>query len=120
MATLIVRDYLSLINVVVPFFYGKLRGYKGVQFQEWMRRLGISTSHIHIEEYSICTNRGNSGNLLTMTQKSGMGAGGGGFCGRISEKEKGYGVIERNKREKWGELDIVVMAPDKTPGFCGS
>ncbi|MEK7651140.1 MAG: LAGLIDADG family homing endonuclease [Patescibacteria group bacterium] len=40
MATLIVRDYLSLINVVVPFFYGKLRGYKGVQFQEWIEKIG--------------------------------------------------------------------------------
>ncbi len=39
-AKLIVRDYLSLKEVVVPFFYGKLRGHKGVQFREWIEKIG--------------------------------------------------------------------------------
>lgn len=41
-ARLIVRDYKSLLEVVVPFFYGKLRGNKGVQFQDWIERIGNS------------------------------------------------------------------------------
>lgn len=40
MAKLIVRDYKSLSGVVVPFFYGKLHGNKGVQFQEWLEKIG--------------------------------------------------------------------------------
>ncbi len=28
--------------------------------------------------------------------------------------EKGYKIIERNFRRKWGELDIIVKSPDKT------
>ena len=51
-----------------------------------------------------------------MTQKSELGREGEDFAAEYL-KRKGYGVIERNKREKWGELDIVVMAPDKTLVF---
>lgn len=31
--------------------------------------------------------------------------------------EKGYSVIERNFRQKWGELDIIAKAPDETLVF---
>jgi hypothetical protein len=41
-AKLIVRDYKSLLEVIVPFFYGKLRGNKGIQFQEWIEKIGSS------------------------------------------------------------------------------
>ncbi len=41
-AKLIVRDYKSLLEVVIPFFYGKLRGNKGVQFQNWIEKIGAS------------------------------------------------------------------------------
>ena len=44
--------------------------------------------------------------------------------GRLGEQEaadylvkKGYKVIERNYRKKWGELDIVAKAPDRTLVF---
>jgi len=30
---------------------------------------------------------------------------------------RGYRIIERNHRQKWGELDIVAKAPDKTLVF---
>jgi len=39
-AKLIVRDYESLLKVIVPFFYGKLHGYKGIQFREWIEKIG--------------------------------------------------------------------------------
>jgi len=29
-------------------------------------------------------------------------------------KSEGYKIVERNYRKKWGELDIVAVAPDKT------
>ncbi len=41
-AKLIVRDYISLIEVIVPFFYGKLWGNKGIQFQNWVEKIGDS------------------------------------------------------------------------------
>ena len=28
-------------------------------------------------------------------------------------KNKGYKILERNHRQKWGELDIIAIAPDK-------
>jgi len=31
--------------------------------------------------------------------------------------KKGYKIIERNKRQKWGELDIIAKAPDRTLVF---
>jgi len=44
--------------------------------------------------------------------------------GRLGEQEavehlikKSYKIIERNYRKKWGELDIVAKAPDKTLVF---
>lgn len=51
-----------------------------------------------------------------MTQKSELGRDGEDFAAEYL-KRKGYKVIERNKREKWGELDVVSMAPDKTLVF---
>ncbi len=36
-------------------------------------------------------------------------------CGYLVEK--GYKIIERNYRERWGELDIVARAPDRTLVF---
>ncbi len=30
---------------------------------------------------------------------------------------KGYKIIDRNVRQKWGELDIIAKAPDKTLVF---
>lgn len=32
-------------------------------------------------------------------------------------KNRGYLIIERNHRQKWGELDIIAKAPDKTLVF---
>lgn len=32
-------------------------------------------------------------------------------------KKRGYRILERNAREKWGELDIVALAKDKTLVF---
>lgn len=32
-------------------------------------------------------------------------------------KRKGYKIIERNHRQKWGEIDIITVAPDKTLVF---
>jgi len=31
--------------------------------------------------------------------------------------KKGYKIIDRNKRQKWGELDIIAKAPDRTLVF---
>lgn len=31
--------------------------------------------------------------------------------------DKGFRVIERNFRESWGELDVIIIAPDKTLVF---
>jgi len=36
-------------------------------------------------------------------------------CGYLVDKK--YKIIERNYRQKWGELDIVAKAPDKTLVF---
>ncbi len=33
-------------------------------------------------------------------------------------QEKGYKIVERNFRQKWGELDIIGQAPDKTLVFA--
>jgi putative endonuclease len=51
-----------------------------------------------------------------MTQKSELGREGESFAAEYL-KNKGYKILERNKRERWGELDIVTMAPDKTLVF---
>ena len=51
-----------------------------------------------------------------MTEKSELGRLGEDFAvGYL--KQNGYKVIERNFRRSWGELDIVVMAEDKTLVF---
>lgn len=39
-AVLMVREYESLRDVVVPLFYKKLRGNKGTQFMEWLENIG--------------------------------------------------------------------------------
>lgn len=51
-----------------------------------------------------------------MTQKSELGAEGENFATEYLENKR-YKILERNKREKWGELDIVAIAPDKTLVF---
>lgn len=38
-AKLIVRDFGALKNIIVPLFYGKLRGNKGKQFLEWLQKI---------------------------------------------------------------------------------
>jgi len=38
---LIVRDFGSLKNIIIPFFYKKLAGDKGIQFYEWLDKIGI-------------------------------------------------------------------------------
>ncbi len=40
MSSIIVRDLGSLKNVIVPFFYKRLRGYKAIQFLNWIDRIG--------------------------------------------------------------------------------
>ncbi len=41
MVTLIVRDFGQLKNIIVPFFYKRLMGNKGKQFEEWIKKIGI-------------------------------------------------------------------------------
>ncbi|MEK7658144.1 MAG: YraN family protein [Patescibacteria group bacterium] len=51
-----------------------------------------------------------------MTYKSEIGKFGEDFaCEYLVEK--GYKIIERNFRKPYGELDIIIMAPDKTLVF---
>lgn len=38
--TLIVREFPSLKNIIVPFCYKRLKGYKGGQFKEWIEKIG--------------------------------------------------------------------------------
>ncbi len=40
MVTLIVRDFGQLKNIVVPFFYKKLPGFKAKQFENWLENIG--------------------------------------------------------------------------------
>ncbi|TSA45352.1 YraN family protein [bacterium] len=51
-----------------------------------------------------------------MTQKSELGTEGENFAEEFL-KRKGYKILGRNKREKWGELDIIAKAQDKTLVF---
>ena len=37
---LIVRDFPSLKNIIIPVFYRKLVGYKGIQFETWLELIG--------------------------------------------------------------------------------
>ena len=39
-AILVVRDFEQLRDIIIPFFYKKLAGYKGIQFMEWLGRIG--------------------------------------------------------------------------------
>src|SRR5437764_1363652 len=39
-AILIVREFGPLKNVIVPFFYKRLQGNKGKQFEAWLEKIG--------------------------------------------------------------------------------
>ncbi|PIV31710.1 hypothetical protein COS33_01785 [Candidatus Wolfebacteria bacterium CG02_land_8_20_14_3_00_37_12] len=39
-AILVVRDFQQLKDIIIPFFYKRLRGYKSVQFIEWLEKIG--------------------------------------------------------------------------------
>lgn len=43
-AVLIVREFGSLKNIIIPFFYKKLKGYKGKQFNEWLEKINNDTT----------------------------------------------------------------------------
>ena len=40
MIILIVRDFGQLKNIIVPFFYKKLVGFKAKQFEDWLENIG--------------------------------------------------------------------------------
>lgn len=40
MCRIMVRDVGQIKNKIVPLFYGKLNGYKSIQFREWMEVIG--------------------------------------------------------------------------------
>ena len=37
---LVVRDFGELKDIIIPFFYKKLKGYKSQQFMEWLEKIG--------------------------------------------------------------------------------
>jgi len=37
---LVVRDFQQLKDIIIPFFYKKLKGHKGEQFTEWLEKIG--------------------------------------------------------------------------------
>ncbi len=39
-AFLIVREFGQLKNIIVPFFYKRLKGNKGKQFEQWLENIG--------------------------------------------------------------------------------
>ena len=39
-AILIVREFGQLKNIIVPFFYKRLKGNKGKQFNDWLEKIG--------------------------------------------------------------------------------
>jgi hypothetical protein len=39
-AVLSVRDFKQIKDIVIPFFYMRLKGYKGTQFIEWIEKFG--------------------------------------------------------------------------------
>jgi hypothetical protein len=39
-AVLVVREFDQLKDIIIPLFYKKLSGYKGVQFMEWFEKIG--------------------------------------------------------------------------------
>lgn len=40
MVVLVVREFDQLKDIIIPFFYKKLKGYKGIQFIEWIEKIG--------------------------------------------------------------------------------
>ncbi|TSC89822.1 MAG: hypothetical protein G01um10143_312 [Parcubacteria group bacterium Gr01-1014_3] len=39
-AALMVRNFGDLKNIIIPFFYGKLKGHKSKQFVDWLEKIG--------------------------------------------------------------------------------
>src|SRR3989344_3681635 len=39
-AFLIVREFGSLKNIIIPFFYDNLAGFKAIQFNDWLEKIG--------------------------------------------------------------------------------
>lgn len=39
-ATLVVRAFGSLKNIIIPFFYKRLKGNKANQFDDWLKKIG--------------------------------------------------------------------------------
>ncbi|MCX6702358.1 MAG: LAGLIDADG family homing endonuclease [Candidatus Wolfebacteria bacterium] len=39
-AVLMVREFDQLKDIIIPLFYKKLKGYKGVQFTGWLEKIG--------------------------------------------------------------------------------
>lgn len=44
MVILMIRDFGQLKNIIVPLFYKKLIGYKAIQFDEWILKIGNDPS----------------------------------------------------------------------------
>ncbi len=42
-ARLIVREFAQLRDIIIPFFYKNLKGYKGEQFIGWLKEIGNAT-----------------------------------------------------------------------------
>lgn len=41
---IMVRDALTIKNILIPFFYKKLHGHKGQQFEKWVAQMGSDTA----------------------------------------------------------------------------
>ncbi len=39
-SVLVIREFDQLKNIIIPLFYKKLKGYKGIQFMEWLEKIG--------------------------------------------------------------------------------
>ncbi|MEX2033242.1 MAG: LAGLIDADG family homing endonuclease [Candidatus Colwellbacteria bacterium] len=50
-AVIVVRGMGPLKNVIIPLFYGKLRGYKATQFLNWLEKIG--TDPEVIDQYKL-------------------------------------------------------------------
>lgn len=50
-STILVRDVGQLKNIIIPFFYGRLIGYKSEQFNAWLETIG--NDPLVPEEYKI-------------------------------------------------------------------
>lgn len=79
-AVLIIREFESLKNIIIPLFYKGLSGYKALQFRDWLERIG---SDLTIPQ---------SFKLLYRLHKSGFYekelASGGQFAKFLTEKEE--------------------------------